>query len=97
VHVNVKDVVALSAAVATVPLAARLPLQPPEAVQLLALVELHESVEVCPEFTVPGFALRVTVGAAACVTETTALAWDEPPAPAHVSRYVVLALMGGVA
>jgi hypothetical protein len=37
-----------------------------------------------------------TVGAAAWVTETEALACEEPPAPAQVSRNVVLALMGGV-
>jgi hypothetical protein len=77
--------VAARAAVDAVPLTERLPLHPPEAVQLVALVDDHDSVEVPPEFTVPGFALSVTVGAAACVTDTDVLACAEPPAPVQFS------------
>ena len=41
------------------------PLQPPEAVQEVALVEDQLSVEPLPEVTVLGLALNVTVGAGA--------------------------------
>jgi hypothetical protein len=39
------------------------PVQPPEAVQAVALVEPHVNVELAPLATVVGFALSVTVGA----------------------------------
>ena len=64
-QVNVKLVVALSAPVDWLPLVALAPLQPPDAVQLVALVELHVSVEDPPLLTVIGFAVNVTVGAGA--------------------------------
>jgi hypothetical protein len=56
-------VVALSAAVDTVPLVGSAPLQPPEAVHAVALVELHVSIAVPPDVTLVGLAVMVAVGA----------------------------------
>ena len=53
---------ALSAPVLALPLIPLLPDQPPEAVQLVALVEDQLSVEAAPLLTVPGLALMLTVG-----------------------------------
>ena len=65
VQVNVKSVVLLKAPVGCEPpLVASVPLQPPEAVQLVALVELQARFDEPPEFTVVGFAVSDTVGAA---------------------------------
>ena len=55
--------VAVSAAVALEPLMPRAPLQPPEAVQAVALVALQFSVDVLPLATEAGDADRETVGA----------------------------------
>ncbi len=65
------------------------PLQPPEAVHDVALVELHVSVEVPPLATDVGFAASVTVGA--CITVTMAVATLLMPfAPVQVSEYDVV-------
>ncbi len=83
VHVRVYFVVAVSAAVFCVPLAASEPLQPPEAAQEVALVEDHVKVEVAPLATVLGLALSVTVGA--CVVTVTDADWAAlPPLPVQV-------------
>jgi hypothetical protein len=73
-----------------VPLAANVPLQPPEAVHEVALVEFQVSVEAPPLGTFVGFAVNVAVGAGLAVTLTVAAA-DAlvPPEPIHVSEYVV--------
>jgi len=64
-----------------VPLAGSEPLQPPEAVQAVALVELQLSAVVPPTATDVGFALIVAVG----TTLTPALmAGLEPPGPLQV-------------
>ena len=65
---------------------ALVPLQPPEAVHEVALVELHVSVEAPPLATEVGFAVRVTVGAGTTVTVavTTLLL---PPVPVHAKEY----------
>jgi len=55
---------AVSAAVGCEPLVANVPLQPPEAVQEVALVDDQVNVEVPPLGTVLGLALKDTVGAA---------------------------------
>jgi hypothetical protein len=47
-----------------------LPDQPPEAVQLLALVADHLTIEVAPLLTLPGFALREIIGVSAAVAAT---------------------------
>jgi len=75
--------VALSAPVLALPLVGSLPLQPPEAVQLVALLEDQLRVAVPPLLTVAGFALRLTVGGAATLTVTDWVAF--PPGPPHVS------------
>ena len=61
----------MSAPVDWVPLVPLLPDQPPEAVQAVALVEDHVSIELPPEAIVLGPALMVTVGAKD-VTDTVA-------------------------
>jgi hypothetical protein len=66
------------------PLVARVPLQPPEAVQEVALLEDQVRVEVAPLFTVLGVAVRLTTGAAVA-TETVAACTALPPAPVQVS------------
>jgi hypothetical protein len=59
-----------------------LPDQPPEAVQLVAFVEVQDSVAVVPERTADTLALSVTVGAGTC-TVMLATACAVPPAPLH--------------
>jgi hypothetical protein len=71
------------------------PLHAPEAVQLVASVVFHESVDAPPAVTLDGDAARLIVGAAlACVTITDALCDALPEAPLHVSVNVLLALSG---
>ena len=82
-QVRVNVVVALSAPVLAVPVVGSLPDQPPEAVQLLALVEDQLSIDDPPLLTVVGLALRLTVGAAETLTVTDRPAL--PPAPLQVS------------
>jgi hypothetical protein len=77
-------VVALSAPVDRDPLASRVPLQPPEAEQLVAFVEDQLKVELEPVVMLVGFALSETLGGGAdteTVTDCAAL----PPAPVQVS------------
>ena len=59
---NEYDVVAVSAPVLSVPLVALVPLQPPEAVHEVALVELHVSIDAAPLATEVGDALMDAVG-----------------------------------
>ena len=76
-------------AVICVPLDESVPLQPPEALQDAALVELQVSDAVPPRATAPGDAVSVAVGkgftVTAAVTGTLV-----PPGPEHVSEYVAL-------
>lgn len=61
-----------------------MPLQPPEALQVVALVEDQVNVEAAPLLTVVGLALNVTVGAG--VVTVTVADWDAlPPVPVQVS------------
>ena len=70
-----------------VPLAAFVPLQPPEAVHDVALVELHVRVDDPPLAMVGGLAIRVAAGTGLVVTVTVAgAAGLVPPAPAHVNE-----------
>ena len=73
---------ALSAPVLCDPLIAWLPVQPPEAVQEVALMDVQLSVEALPLATVLGLAVKLTVGAAA-VTETVTDCVALPPVPAQ--------------
>jgi hypothetical protein len=83
-QLKVNFVVALSAAVTCEPVVAWVPLQPPEALHEVALVEDHVNVEVAPLFTVVGFAAKVTAGAGV-LTDTVADCAALPPAPLQVS------------
>ncbi len=72
-QVRVKVVFAVRDPVDFEPVVASLPDQPPEAVQLVALVEDQVNVALLPLVTVLGDALKVTVGAGVGeVTETVA-------------------------
>lgn len=74
-----------------VPLGASIPLQPPEAVQESAPVELQVSDEVPPRASMPGDAASVAVGNGFTVTAalTGALV---PPGPVHVNAKFALLL-----
>ncbi len=94
-HVKVYDVLAASAPVLSVPLVALLPLQPSEAVQDAAFVELQVNVEAPPLAMEVGLAVSMTVGAG--TTMTVALATLlVPPVPVHVKEYDVLAVRAPV-
>jgi hypothetical protein len=82
-HVSVKLPSADSAPELCEPVVASVPVQLPDAVQLVAFVELHVSVEEPPEAILVGDADSVTVGTGAI--DTVAVCEAEPPAPAHVS------------
>jgi hypothetical protein len=84
VQVSVNFVVAVRAGVACEPAVASEPLQPPAAVQAVALVDDQVNDDVEPLWTVAGFAMRVTVGAGE-VTETVADCAAVPPLPLQVS------------
>ena len=90
VHVNVNVVFAFSAGVAWLPFVAFVPLQPPEAVQLDALLVVHVKVDDSPLTTEAGLAVSVTDGALDA-TVTVAVRLALPPAPAQVSVKLVVA------
>jgi hypothetical protein len=71
------------------------PLQPPEAVHEVALVDDHVMVEEPPLATLLGLALSETLGADAA-TVTVADCEAVPPAPLHVSTYFVVAVNAAV-
>jgi hypothetical protein len=83
---NVVDCV--NAAVVAVPDVGRLPLQPPDAVQVDALVVDQLRFEVPPCATCAGFVEIVTVGAGTAPTATVAVCAVEPPVPVQLSVYV---------
>jgi hypothetical protein len=86
-QVSVKLVFAVNAAVVALPLSVCDPLQPPKAVQEVALVVVQVSVEVPPVATLVGFAVNDTVGdggIAVTVTLAVAAAGVVPLAPAQV-------------
>jgi hypothetical protein len=68
-----------------VPLVVLLPLQPPEAVQVVAFVLDQLSVELLPAVMLEGLAERLTVGLPEAVTVTRVLAGTDPPVPEQVS------------
>ncbi len=67
------------------PLVALVPLQPPEAVHEVALVELHVKVDALPLATDVGFAARVTVAAGTTLT-VAVVTLLVPPAPVQLSE-----------
>jgi hypothetical protein len=70
VQLREKVVVTETAPVKAVPPVGLLPVQPPEAVQVVALVELQVRVEAPPLATLAGLAVNATVGAGTTVTVT---------------------------
>jgi hypothetical protein len=66
-----------------------LPLQPPDAVQAVALLLDQVSVDEAPDFTLLGVAVSVTTGAL-LETVTVADCVAEPPGPVQVSSYSVV-------
>ena len=93
VQLSVKVVLALSAPVLAEPETTFVPLQPPDAVHVVALVEDQVSVLLLPLLTEVGDADNETVGAGVeAVTATEALAWPVPPAPVQLSVKEVVAL-----
>jgi hypothetical protein len=95
VQLNVNTAVALSAPVDCDPLIAWEPLQAPDAVQAVALVEVQVSVDVPPWATLAGLAVSETLGGAAD-TVTVAVCDAEPPAPVQVRINFVVAVSVGV-
>jgi hypothetical protein len=61
-----------------------LPVQLSEAVQVVALAALQESVKLPPELTVLGVAVNVTTGAGILETVTMTVAEALPPLPVQV-------------
>jgi len=98
VQVSVKVLLVLvSDPVLALPTVARLPLQPPLAVQLVALVEDQFRVALPPVTTVFGLTASVSVGAGdgGALTMTLALWLAEPPEPVQVSVNVLLVAVSG--
>ena len=89
-QLSVNPVDAVIGGVVSDPLVGRPPAQPPEAVQVVALVVVQLSVELSPLSTLAGFAVSVIVGAARIVTVTVLVAL--PPAPVHLRRKLRLAV-----
>jgi len=92
VQPRVKVVAVVSALVLWLPAVALVPLQPPEAVQDVAFVDVQVNVLLPPLATVVGDADNVTVGAGVeLVTVMEALAWAVPPEPVQLSVNVASA------
>jgi hypothetical protein len=83
-------VVAVRAPVLCLPLVAFVPLQPPEAVQLVELVELQVNCDELPDAMLVGAADSVTEGHGRTVPPI--FLTTVPPAPVHVSRNVTYSL-----
>ncbi len=74
---------------------ALIPVQDPEALQLVAFVVLHANWDALPDVTLVGDALNVTVGATV-VTVTLAVCDTLPPLPAQASVKLELAVSAPV-
>jgi len=86
-------VLAVKAPVDCEPLTARLPDQPPVAVQLVALVLFHVKVDAPPLATVVGFAVNVSVGAGGVAAINTESEREmEPPGPEQLRLKVLSAV-----
>jgi hypothetical protein len=86
-QVSVYDAVDPSAAVDSEPLGPKVPLQPPDAEQVVALAAVQVNTAVPPAASVVGEAVRVTAGAGA-VTTISADCEVSPPAPRQVRTYI---------
>jgi hypothetical protein len=89
-------VLAVIAPVDAEPVVPSEPVQPPDAVHAVALVEVQVNVEEPPLETLVGLALIETVGGAA-ETVTVADCDAEPPVPVQVRVYLVVAVRAEVA
>jgi hypothetical protein len=81
--------VAVSAPVLLVPLVANAPLQPPEAAQAVAFVELHVNVEAAPLAMPLGETANVAVGTGLAAVDTVTVAVATvlaPPAPVQTNE-----------
>jgi len=100
VQVSVKLVVAaVSVPVLFVPLVANVPVQAPEAVQAVALVELHVNVVAPPLAMLVADAVNVAAGTEIAAADTVTVAVAAallPPAPVQFNEYVVLAVRAPV-
>ncbi len=94
-QVRINSVVPLSGAVVCEPLVGTRPLQPPEAVQLLAWSDCQLRMVVSPALSVVACAIRLTEGAGS-VTMTSADCEDAPPGPLQVSMKVVFAVSASI-
>jgi hypothetical protein len=86
----------VSAPLACEPLAALLPDQPPEAVQVVALTDDHVKIELAPLATVLGSAARLTLTVGFALTVTVADCAALPPSPLQVRTKVDVAVRGPV-
>jgi hypothetical protein len=77
-QVSVKSLVAVSAALASLPLSGLLPLQAPEAVQVVASLALQTRFVAEPFWISVGWAVRLTAG-----TGSPPPSADSPPEPLH--------------
>jgi hypothetical protein len=66
------------------PVSALAPVQAPEAVHEVALLDAHVSVDALPRLTVLGLALKLTVTVGFALTVTVAVWAAVPPAPVQV-------------
>jgi len=94
-HVIEYRVVAVNGPVLWLPLVARVPLQPPDAVQEAALIELHERTAVPPETIDVGAAESMAVGGGINVTVAVDGA-EAPPPPVQTMEKLVAADIGPV-
>jgi hypothetical protein len=78
--------VVLVGVMAKVPLVAFAPVQPPEAAHEVAFALDQVNVELLPDVTDVGFAVKVTLGAAVAPTATIAEALADPPVPVQESE-----------
>jgi len=74
-----------------VPFAARVPLQPPDAIHESALVDVHIKVAAPPEATAVGVAVSATIGRGFTVTGAVAAALL-PPGPVQVREKIAFAV-----
>lgn len=82
---SVYEVALATGPVLWLPLGASDPLHPPEAVHVVASVEVHVSIDDAPAATAAGDAVKITVGRASKLT-VTATGSLTPDGPAHVSE-----------
>jgi len=96
VQVSTKSVATVNAPLTCVPDVAFVPAQPPDAVQLVALLADQLRVVVPPDSTEVGVAVKLIDGTGGGVTWTCVTWAAVPPGPVHVSVYVCVAVRAPV-